>query len=114
MVQAPSKSLTLAEFLQMPETEPANEHINGHIIQKPMPKGRHSRLQGKLCTTINQAAENARIAYAFPELRVSIEYEPASVGYRLRRNKLIASPCSGVIIIFSPTAITGLHNAGSA
>ncbi len=71
MVQVQSKSLTLAEFLQLPETKPASEYINGSIIQKPMPKGRHSRLQGKLCTTINQVAEEAKIAYAFPELRCS-------------------------------------------
>jgi Uma2 family endonuclease len=71
MVRAPSISLTLAEFLQLPETKPASEYIDGHIIQKPMPKGRHSRLQGKLCATVNQVAENAKIAYAFPELRCS-------------------------------------------
>ena len=71
MVQAPSKPLTLEEFLQLPETKPASEYINGTIIQKPMPKGRHSRLQGKLCTTINQVAEDTKIAYAFPELRCS-------------------------------------------
>lgn len=71
MLQARSKPLTLQEFLQLPETKPASEYINGEIIQKPMPKGRHSRLQGKLCATINQAAEEAKIAYAFPELRCS-------------------------------------------
>lgn len=69
MVQAQSKPLTLAEFLKLPETKPASEYINGNIIQKPIPKGRHSRLQGKLCSTINQVAEDAKIAYAFPELR---------------------------------------------
>ncbi|MGA7931948.1 MAG: Uma2 family endonuclease [Kovacikia sp.] len=69
MVQAHSKPLTLQEFLQLPETKPASEYINGEIIQKPMPKGRHSRLQGKLCATINQVAEAPKIAYAFPELR---------------------------------------------
>ncbi len=36
MVQTPSKILTLEEFLKLPETEPASEYINGHIIQKPM------------------------------------------------------------------------------
>jgi Uma2 family endonuclease len=69
MVQAPSKSPTLQDFLQLSETKPASEYINGEIIQKPMPKGRHSRLQGKLCGTINQVAEDAKQAYAFPELR---------------------------------------------
>ncbi|MGB7485547.1 MAG: Uma2 family endonuclease [Phormidesmis sp.] len=71
MVQAPSKPLTLPEFLQLPETKPASEYINGQIIQKPMPKGRHSRLQGKLCATINQIEEDTKIAYAFPALRCS-------------------------------------------
>ncbi|MDA0265977.1 MAG: Uma2 family endonuclease [Cyanobacteria bacterium] len=71
MVQALFKSLTLQDFLQLPETKPASEYINGEIIQKPMPKGRHSRLQGKLCSTINQVAEDAQLAYAFPELRCS-------------------------------------------
>ena len=71
MVQAPFKPLTLKEFLQLPETKPAGEYIHGHIVQKPTPKGRHSRLQGKLCTTINQAVEDAEVAYAFPELRCS-------------------------------------------
>jgi Uma2 family endonuclease len=66
-----SKSITLEEFLKLPETEPASEYINGEIIPKPMPKGRHSRLQGKLCTTVNQVTEDAKIAYAFPELRCS-------------------------------------------
>jgi Uma2 family endonuclease len=71
MVEALTKTLTLQEFLQQPETKPASEYINGETIQKPMPKGRHSRLQGKLCSTINQVSENAKIAYAFPELRCS-------------------------------------------
>ena len=71
MVQALAKTLTLQEFLQQSETKPAREYINGEIIQKPMPKGRHSRLQGKLCATINQISENTKIAYAFPELRCS-------------------------------------------
>ena len=64
--------LTLEEFLQLPETKPASEYINGEIIQKPMPKGRHSRLQGKLCAAVNQVAEDKRIAYAFPKLRCSL------------------------------------------
>lgn len=69
MVQISSKSLTLEEFLKLPETKPAREYINGEIIQKPMPKTRHSRLQGKLTGTINDVVEEQRIAYAFPELR---------------------------------------------
>lgn len=61
--------LTLAEFLELPETEPASEYIDGEILQKPMPKAKHSRLQLKLCNAINEVTEAARLAYAFPELR---------------------------------------------
>jgi Uma2 family endonuclease len=63
------KSITLEEFLQLPETKPASEYINGKISQKPMPQGEHSRLQGKLVATINEVAEAPKIALAFPELR---------------------------------------------
>jgi Uma2 family endonuclease len=62
---------TLKEFLKLPETKPACEYIDGEIIQKPMPKGRHSRLQSKICTTINTVSEDAKVAYAFTELRCS-------------------------------------------
>nr|WP_155706763.1 Uma2 family endonuclease [Gloeocapsopsis dulcis] len=61
----------MAEFLKLPETKPASEYINGEIGQKPMPKGRHSRLQSKLCAVINDITEEQKIAYAFPELRCS-------------------------------------------
>jgi len=63
------KSLTLAEFLQLPETEPASEFMHGEVNQKPMPQGEHSTLQSELCDRINQKTKAAKIAYAFPELR---------------------------------------------
>lgn len=69
MVRTPTKPLTLEEFLKLPETKPASEYINGQIVQKPMPQGKHSKLQGKLVTAINQVVEDRQIAHAFPELR---------------------------------------------
>ncbi len=69
MVQVPEKIITLEEFLKQPETKPASEYINGQIIQKPMPQGKHSKLQGKLVTVINQLVEESKVAMAFPELR---------------------------------------------
>jgi Uma2 family endonuclease len=69
MVQTTAKKLTLEEFLKLPETKPASEYIDGEIIQKPMPQGKHSRIQGELLTTINLITKNQRVAYAFPELR---------------------------------------------
>lgn len=64
-----NSSLTLETFLKQPETKPAKEYIDGDIIEKPMPKARHSRLQGKLIYHINEVAEKSKLAYAFPELR---------------------------------------------
>jgi Uma2 family endonuclease len=61
--------LTLEKFLEMPETEPASEFIDGRIYQKPMPAGKHSRLQLTFCDAVNQVAEVQQIALAFPELR---------------------------------------------
>ena len=61
--------LTVAEFLKLPETKPASECIEGEIIQKPLPKTKHSLLQSKACNEINQVTETSKIAYAFPELR---------------------------------------------
>jgi Uma2 family endonuclease len=69
MVQALARQLTLDEFLAIPETKPAGEYIDGKIIQKPMPQGKHSRFQGKLVSRINAVVEDPRVALAFPELR---------------------------------------------
>jgi Uma2 family endonuclease len=69
MVQAPAKPITIAEFLAMPETKPASELINGLIIPKPMPQGRHSTIQGELTSVINALLKPSRTAWAFPELR---------------------------------------------
>jgi Uma2 family endonuclease len=61
------KSTTLEEFLELPETKPASEFINGQISQKPIPQGEHSLLQGTLCQNINQVTQPKQIA------RVQIE-----------------------------------------
>ncbi|MBD2176530.1 Uma2 family endonuclease [Pseudanabaena sp. FACHB-1998] len=63
------RPITIDEFLQLPETKPASEFINGQITQKTMPQGEHSQLQIDLCETINQIAKPQKIAKAFPELR---------------------------------------------
>lgn len=69
MTAAKLPALTLNEFLNLLETKPASEYIDGQIVQKPMPKTRHSRLQAKLIDAINAVSERKQIAYAFPELR---------------------------------------------
>lgn len=72
MAQTSTKTLTLEEFLKLPETKPASEYINGKVVQKPMPQGKHSKLQGKLVTAINQVVEGQKIAQAFPGLRCTL------------------------------------------
>ncbi|WP_024545775.1 Uma2 family endonuclease [Picosynechococcus sp. NKBG15041c] len=71
MTALTSPEISLQDFLARLETKPASEYINGAIYQKPMPKGKHSRLQLKLCNQINATTEANQIAYAFPELRCS-------------------------------------------
>ena len=73
MVQAPTKPLTLEEFLQLPETKPASEYIDGQIIQKPMPDGHHSVIQGELVAVINAKLRPKQIARAFIELLCTFE-----------------------------------------
>lgn len=67
-----TQPITLEEFLKLPETKPANEYIEGEIVQKSMPKTRHSRLQGRLIRAINEVVEESKLAYAFPELRCTV------------------------------------------
>jgi Uma2 family endonuclease len=69
MVQTPTKLLSLEEFLELPETEPASEYIDGYIIQKPMPQGEHSVIQTELAPAINLVVKPKQIARAFSELR---------------------------------------------
>ena len=71
MVTTPSKSITLQEFLELPETKPASEYIDGRIIQKPMPQGEHSTIQTELSAAINFALKPQKTARAFSELRCS-------------------------------------------
>ncbi|BAZ48261.1 hypothetical protein NIES4103_08680 [Nostoc sp. NIES-4103] len=60
--------LTLEEFLKMPylEDSPAWEYADGVAMQKPMPKIRHSILQKRLLTAIDNSNDQYT---ALPELR---------------------------------------------
>ncbi len=69
MTTAIPRSLSLEAFLKLPETQPASEFIHGQIHEKPIPQGKHSRLQLKFCHTVNLVAETNKTALAFPELR---------------------------------------------
>jgi Uma2 family endonuclease len=69
MVQTSIKPIALEAFLKLPETKPASEFIDGQIVQKPMPQGKHSTIQGDLGASINHTLKSQQIARAYPELR---------------------------------------------
>lgn len=69
VVQSPSKPITLDEFLKLPETKPASEYLDGRIVQKPMPQGKHSTIQTEFSTTVNGILKPRQVARAFSELR---------------------------------------------
>ncbi|MDJ0677962.1 MAG: Uma2 family endonuclease [Calothrix sp. MO_167.B42] len=69
MVQASTNMLTLEAFLELPETKPAREYIDGKIVDKPMPQGKHSILQRELSFVLTATFRAERTAQAFPELR---------------------------------------------
>jgi Uma2 family endonuclease len=66
-------TLSLEEFLKLPETKPASEFVDGRIYQKPMPQGKHSLLQTLFTPAINQRVVPKCIAHAFTELRCTFE-----------------------------------------
>lgn len=69
MLETKTKKLSLADFLQQPETKPACEYIGGEVSQKPMPQIKHSLIQYELSQATNAVTKPKKIAYAFPELR---------------------------------------------
>jgi Uma2 family endonuclease len=68
MTSVLTPTLTLEEFLTLPELEqsPAWEYMAGDVIQKPMPKFRHSVLQKRLLAEIDDPQGNY---LTLPELR---------------------------------------------
>ena len=66
------QSLTLEEFLELPEEEPALEYLDGVVTQKVSPRFPHGRLQYKLAERLNRIAEPAKVGMGFPEIRITL------------------------------------------
>ena len=83
------RSMTLDEFLALPEEEPALEfEADGTVTQKVSPKGRHSSLQGGFIKLIDAFGIPRQMARAFPELRTvfgGAAYVPDVAVYRWER-----------------------------
>jgi Uma2 family endonuclease len=63
------EGLTLEEFLQLPEEEPALEYFKGKVTQKVSPMGEHSALQVECVEYLNRLFRPIKVARAFTELR---------------------------------------------
>lgn len=63
------KSISLDEFLKLPERKPYREFIDGRIEAKVSPQFKHSVLTGRLVMAFNGFAEPAGLGIALPELR---------------------------------------------
>jgi len=68
-----SSQLSLHDFLNYPEIQPAREYIAGKIYQKPRLRGKQERVLNRLLTQINQTGKKQKTAVAFTDLRCTFE-----------------------------------------
>ena len=121
MVQTPVRQIgqiTLAEFLELPDTKPASEYIDGEVIQKPMPQTQHSVIQGRLFLELTLAWRETAVAQAFPELRCTfggraivpdvVVFEEANISYDESGDiqNVVSIPPDWTIEILSPEQST--------
>ncbi|MGI8967960.1 MAG: Uma2 family endonuclease [Chloroflexota bacterium] len=66
-----AKTLTIDQFLELPEEKLALEFIDGTVTSKVSPKGKHSRLQVELAMQLATAGKTNRRAFTFTELRTT-------------------------------------------
>jgi Uma2 family endonuclease len=69
--EAIGRRMTLDEFLELPETEPALEYAGGVVRQKVAPQGEHVTLQDEFMQCINALARPQKLARAYSELRTT-------------------------------------------
>jgi Uma2 family endonuclease len=118
MVQTPVRQITLEEFLDLPDTKPASEYIDGEVIQKPMAQKQHSIIQKKLLFAIDPILSDAGIGQAFPELRCTfggravvpdvVVFEDANISYDENEDaiNIVSIPPDWTIEILSPDQST--------
>lgn len=70
-----AESMTVDQFLSLPEEKPALELIQGAITQKVSPQGKHSSIQADFVECVNAHSRSRRLARAFPELRTTFSGE---------------------------------------
>lgn len=66
-----TRPLTLDEFLELPDAEPALEFVEGEVSQNMSPKGHLSALRADFLGAFNRYDRAARLARAFREPRAA-------------------------------------------
>lgn len=61
--------LTLDQFLQRPETEPASEFFCGRVVEKPMPTFEHALLTSRLVALFSLYLMRTPVAFVLDNLR---------------------------------------------
>jgi Uma2 family endonuclease len=64
-------TITLEEFLALPEEKPALEYCEGRVTQKVAPRPVHSALQWELGAYLDRRLRPGKLARVFPELRTT-------------------------------------------
>lgn len=109
-------TMTLDEFLELPETEPAAEFVCGRIIPRPMPTWFHSRLANRIGAFFeiyfmqhNEGYANVELRHAAPEEGRSYLPDVSITSWRKsnpslaeRRQKAIEVPPDIAVEIVSP------------
>lgn len=72
MSRATSK-LSLQEFLALPESDDRYELVDGELRPKVSPKFKHSKMQLRLLSVINQWCEQERLGRVLPEWAVVLQ-----------------------------------------
>lgn len=66
---ATTSRLTIEQFLELEETEPASEYACGEVVQKPMPNRHHAAIQLFIGVILFEFLRKTRIGRAFTEFR---------------------------------------------
>ncbi|MEX1103849.1 MAG: Uma2 family endonuclease, partial [Dehalococcoidia bacterium] len=64
-----TRTLTLDEFLELPETEPPSEFIRGEVIQKVAPSPMHAFLVVQIVSRLERYLNESKEAVVFTEAR---------------------------------------------
>lgn len=95
MATTDEKTLTLQEFLTLPETKPASEYIEGRVVQKMSPGARHALIQSQLAERLLRSLSPHLLA--FLELQCTFAGRSLLPDLAVFRNERLARDPSGEV-----------------